>query len=48
VLVLSINGFAGNQKHSSGVPGYGEKLVQHHFGRSWYQRDKDNARKGGK
>jgi alpha 1,6-mannosyltransferase len=40
VLVLSINGFAGNQKHShSGDPGYREKLVRYHFGRSWYQKE---------
>jgi len=37
VLVLPINGFAGGQKHShAGDPAYGEKYVQHHFGRSWY------------
>lgn len=49
VLVLPINGFAGNQKHShSGDLAYGERFVHHHFGRSWYQRDKHNARKGGK
>jgi alpha 1,6-mannosyltransferase len=46
ILILPINGFAGNQKHShSGDPAYGEKLVQHHFGRSWYLRDQQNARK---
>ncbi|KEF51114.1 uncharacterized protein A1O9_12837 [Exophiala aquamarina CBS 119918] len=37
VLILPINGFAGSQKHShAGDPLYGEKYVQHHFGRSWY------------
>jgi mannosyltransferase OCH1-like enzyme len=37
VLILPINGFAGSQKHShAGDPAYGEKYVQHHFGRSWY------------
>lgn len=41
VLILPINGFAGSQKHShAGDPQYGEKLVQHHFGRSWYQPKK--------
>ena len=41
VLILPINAFAGNQKHShAGNPNYGEKLVQHHFGRSWYQPEK--------
>ena len=39
VLILPINAFAGNQKHShSGDAAYGPKFVQHHFGRSWYQR----------
>lgn len=38
VLILPINAFAGNQKHShAGDPLYGERLVQHHFGRSWYK-----------
>lgn len=41
VLILPINGFAGSQKHShAGNPLYGELLVQHHFGRSWYQPKK--------
>lgn len=41
VLVLPINGFAGSQKHShAGDPAYGEKYVQHHFGRSWYAPDR--------
>ena len=41
VLILPINGFAGNQKHShAGDPEYGEKYVQHHFGRSWYAPDR--------
>ncbi|EHY58287.1 hypothetical protein HRR83_004854 [Exophiala dermatitidis] len=40
VLILPINGFAGSQKHShAGDPAYGEKYVQHHFGRSWYNPD---------
>lgn len=41
VLILPINGFAGNQKHShAGHPMYGEILVKHHFGRSWYRESK--------
>ncbi|EXJ95560.1 hypothetical protein A1O1_00682 [Capronia coronata CBS 617.96] len=41
VLILPINGFAGSQKHShAGDPAYGEKYVQHHFGRSWYAPDR--------
>lgn len=41
VLILPINGFAGNQKHShAGDPSYGERYVQHHFGRSWYAPDR--------
>lgn len=44
VLILPINAFAGNQKHShAGDPLYGEKLVQHHFGRSWYRPSKSNV-----
>ena len=39
VLILPINGFAGHQKHShSGDPAFGPKLVQHHFGRTWYRK----------
>lgn len=46
VLILPINAFAGNQKHShSGDPEYGPKLVQHHFGRSWYTRPHDKPTK---
>jgi len=42
VLVLPINGFASGQKHShSGDKEYGEALVKHHFGRSWYTRPAD-------
>lgn len=38
VLILPINGFAGSQKHShAGDPEYGDLLVQHHFGRTWYK-----------
>lgn len=38
VLILPINGFAGAQKHShAGDPEYGQMLVRHHFGRSWYK-----------
>ncbi|KAI5366633.1 Putative glycosyltransferase, DXD sugar-binding, nucleotide-diphospho-sugar transferase [Septoria linicola] len=41
VLILPINAFAGNQKHShSGDAAYGPKLVKHHFGRSWYTSGK--------
>jgi alpha 1,6-mannosyltransferase len=41
VLILPINGFAASQKHShAGDPLYGEKYVQHHFGRSWYAPEK--------
>jgi alpha 1,6-mannosyltransferase len=44
VLILPINGFGGGQKHShSGNEAYGERLVQHHFGRSWYTRPADPA-----
>lgn len=53
VLVLPINGFAGHQKHShSGQKGWGTKLVQHHFGRSWYDKgkgkDKDKSKENEK
>lgn len=38
ILILPINGFAGAQKHShAGDPEYGQMLVRHHFGRSWYK-----------
>ena len=38
VLVLPINAFGFGQKHShSNDPNYGDILVRHHFGRSWYQ-----------
>ncbi|KAK5086351.1 hypothetical protein LTR05_003519 [Lithohypha guttulata] len=47
VLILPINGFAGGQKHShAGDPLYGPKLVQYHFGRSWYQPQKPANAKG--
>ena len=37
VLVLPVRGFASGQKHShSKDKAYGEALVKHHFGRSWY------------
>lgn len=37
VLVLPVRGFAGGQKHShSKDKAYGEELVHHWFGRSWY------------
>jgi hypothetical protein len=56
VLILPINGFAANQKHShAGDPAYGEPYVSHHFGRSWYNPDnaggpgdKDNKEDGKK
>lgn len=42
VLVLPINGFAGHQKHShAGDSVFGRKLVQHHFGRTWYTKKGD-------
>nr|KAK5432364.1 hypothetical protein LTR18_011121 [Exophiala xenobiotica] len=42
VLVMPINAFAGNQGHShSGEPEYGDKFVEHYFGRSWYHIDAD-------
>lgn len=44
VVILPVNGFAGNQKHShSGDTRYGDKLVQHHFGRSWYHPARANS-----
>ncbi|KAF7196258.1 Initiation-specific alpha-1,6-mannosyltransferase [Pseudocercospora fuligena] len=46
VLILPVNAFAGNQKHShSGRPEFGPKLVTHHFGRSWYKRPEDVPKK---
>lgn len=45
VLILPINGFGGGQKHSrSGNSEYGERLVQHHSGRSWYVRERERRR----
>ena len=39
ILILPINAFGLGQKHShSGAPGYGEVLIRHHFGRSWYKQ----------
>ena len=46
ILVLPINGFAGNQKHShAGNPDYGQTLVAHHFARSWYQPQQQKSEK---
>lgn len=37
VLLFPIDGFAAGREHSrSGQPEYGEKLVWHHFGSTWY------------
>lgn len=48
ILILPINAFAANQKHShAGDPHYGEKLVQHHFGRSWYRPTNTREASGG-